>query len=1205
MNNTSSELWLDCINALPEQTAAITSSSVLTVVSAGAGTGKTETLARRVAWVLATDKDCTVEQILVLTFTEKAAREMQDRIKGTIAEWNAKHGAEAGHLVKALAYIEDASISTIHAFAMKVIRESGLLLDIDPSASIVSAAREDIWWKELSDTLSEMSAERLRLYLSDEWYARAKALFSNERYTDFINYYSAEELSKLSKDASEKLGSYNRTPDDLWNQSDENLLEDIDSLLPKIQEIWNMWMRYIYPKLLEDNLLGATGETEVKLSALYGKYAETKYTHELGRAFASELTEDALSSLGRIAKKTKELLGDMLEMPLKDWRDTVKHTVRMAQPPKDAEKELVYLLNKTAAIGWQCWDSIRQNEGVLSMNDLIRYGGQALKMSKAYQDRFRYILVDEFQDTDALQNELIMSVWNEGKNSLFLVGDLKQSIYRFRHADLSIFQKYISLARSCTDGRYKYITLDKSFRTRGALLDKFNTLFSYMWEDGLIKGSGMLYESLKGPDSVEWWNKRNSEIPAPVFEAMLGVAERREYTNANGDVKDKKELVAETRSRLYGALAERLKEMHSGTSVWDKKNREFKACEWRDFAVLVPTRTLYPVLERAFEAAEIPYVLCTPKDYFSRGEVTDIINLVSLLADISNPAAMAGWIVSPFCSIDSKEAYRLISDAAKSAEIGQPIPLSDIVEKEQPDAFAKIVYMRRVAQFKGVSHAILEILKDPAYLKSYDKEQRKKVNANIFRLAEIAREYESSQGHSIFGCAEYLSYAVSNAIQKEEPEVSDEKNDAVNVLTIHASKGLEYPIVVLGGTEAGKPRTKRFGISLNYGIAPKKIPPFIAENGAESATCIGLWSDEQDITAETAEKERLWYVAATRAREKLLMCAVVNLNDKSGEVSVPDNSFIGHAIASDAHSAGLLSAGYVRLDSDEPVFRGKPGISSEVNGTVLSLKTVSPAKLQRLSASAYAMLRWCPSAYRTAYRQGIEMKWESVGTESYGSAEFGSLAHHILSRWDFDPAKLDSLLPDKKSKKYFGALERIPLELRKVFKSERSISELREMLENYAASAEGKFLRESLSDGENGIVMRETPFRVFDRGLILVGATDIFWEEERIINLRDWKTTPESSAPSKYYEEQLLFYAFCLWKYRHEKGLPDIPISIGINYLRSESSNMQSRILSEEEIIKTGEAIHCAAVDGLALSSAQICAKCHICPWRGACLKSF
>ena len=109
-DDRSPQLWLSCIEGLPEQNAAATSSAALTVVSAGAGTGKTETLAKRFAWLLATDKGCTVDQILVLTFTEKAAREMQERIKSTIVSWRDKNPAKAGHLQKALTYIYDASI---------------------------------------------------------------------------------------------------------------------------------------------------------------------------------------------------------------------------------------------------------------------------------------------------------------------------------------------------------------------------------------------------------------------------------------------------------------------------------------------------------------------------------------------------------------------------------------------------------------------------------------------------------------------------------------------------------------------------------------------------------------------------------------------------------------------------------------------------------------------------------------------------------------------------------------------------------------------------------------------------------------------------------------------------------------------------------------------------------------------------------------
>lgn len=1208
-DDRSLQLWLSCIEGLPEQNAAATSTAALTVVSAGAGTGKTETLAKRFTWLLATDKDCTVDQILVLTFTEKAAREMQERIKGTIVSWRDKNPVQSGHLQKALTYIDDASISTIHAFAMKVIRESGLLLDVDPSSSIVSPAGEDVWWKEFSDTLSEMSLSRIRSILSDDWCQRAEELFSDELYSDFINCYSAEGLAELSKSASEKWGSFNRTPCDLWNQSNDELLKDIESLEPQIQEIWSLWMEEIYPALIAD-LSCSDKETETKLTLLYHKYADLAYSFDNARSFADELINDALAKLTKISKNNAEALSGQLCCPLKQWRDDNAKLVKKASVPGADECRILSLLNRTAALGWQCWESIRKNEGSLSMNDLIKYAGQALKMSSAYSNKFRHILVDEFQDTDALQNELLKSIWNESENTLFLVGDLKQSIYRFRHADLSIFQSYIAKARSCSDGRYQYITLDKSFRTRNVLLQKFNCIFADIWRGGLVRGSEMLYEPLAGPADVEWWQKRNEESHTPELEALFGVIERVDNKKSDSG-KAKYEAVADTRLRLFKKLAEKIARIQAEARIWQKKEKEFRPCRFSDFALLVPTRTSYPVIERAFNAAGIPYVLCTAKDYFSRGEVTDIINLVALLADCRSPLALAGWLVSPFSGVDSHEAYELIEEAASRTQGREAMPLAEVIAEKNPQSFARIIRLKRVAEFRGVSNAILEILKTPEYLKFFEEDQRKKINANIYRLAEIAEEYEFSQGHSISGCAEYLNYAVNQAIQKEEPDVSDEQADAVNVITIHSSKGLEYPIVILSGTETARSKAPRFCISLRYGITVKKIPTALSANGSDEETTAGIWSENAESEEELAEKERLWYVAATRAREKLILCATVKSDNLTlGPNIFHEDSFISHIWRlqnQNQHTnKNLLAADWVRIPKGELQWSKKDKCKDFPPKGELKLTVISPAKLQRLSASAYAMLDWCPLAYRTSYRQGMPMKWESQEGDNIGSAELGSLAHHILSRWDFNPDTLNLILPQTNSLDHYHRAETaIPLELRTVYRSEKTREFIRNILRSYLNREEGAFIRNCFSKGENNIIFRETPFRVYDRGLILVGATDILWENDGIINIRDWKTTPESCAPSKYYESQLNFYAFALWKYRKDKGLAALPISIGINYLREEDDNIKIRILSEEEIVKTGESIHCAAVDGLAGSYEKNCAKCHICPWKNACSKRF
>lgn len=155
-------------SARPEQQQAIRSQEPLVVVSAGAGTGKTHTLAMRFAWLLAVDPACTVEQILTLTFSEAASREMLERIRATLQKWYRQEPKKLAHLKDAIMRIDEAYISTIHSFSMRVIRESGLSLDLDPAAGLASAPFESSFWDDYTQTLDTIALDRLSALLDGE-----------------------------------------------------------------------------------------------------------------------------------------------------------------------------------------------------------------------------------------------------------------------------------------------------------------------------------------------------------------------------------------------------------------------------------------------------------------------------------------------------------------------------------------------------------------------------------------------------------------------------------------------------------------------------------------------------------------------------------------------------------------------------------------------------------------------------------------------------------------------------------------------------------------------------------------------------------------------------------------------------------------------------------------------------------------------------
>ncbi|MCE5202499.1 MAG: UvrD-helicase domain-containing protein [Synergistaceae bacterium] len=1198
--------WCDAITGLPEQMDAITSTASLTVVSAGAGTGKTQTLSQRFAWLLANDPECRVDQILVLTFTEKAAREMQSRIRETIIDWHRCYPEELSHLSVSIRFIEDAYISTIHSFAMKIIRESGLVLNLDPEAVIVPAPKEEVWWNDFSSALGSVSEVQLLSLLSDEWKARAEELFADENFSDFVNSYSPAKLAEAAKDAAETLGSCGRNPEDLWDQSMELLLQDVAEKQGIFRGIWDLWQENVFPAVREF-LYSKPDKSFEKLRDIAIEFSGKEPTNENIEEFARLLLFEGLAKLPGNSKQ-KAAIEDALQSKLKSWRDDTAKDVLMATIPSERENVLLSLLNRTCSIGWQCWESLRHRDGILSHNDLIRYAGDVLLKTPEYGTKFRHILIDEFQDTDGLQDNLIRALWREGVNTLFVVGDLKQSIYRFRHADLSIFQRYIDMAKQSEDKYYKYITLDKSFRTRNALIERFNSIFGEIWKRGLEEGTSMIYEPLAGPVSVPWWERRNEEVIEPVMEVLLSI-ETREFDPSRKNNKwASVEKKADIRIRLFKELAAKITEMHeNGVKVWDKTIKEeykFRSVRWKDIAVLVPTRTLYPVLERAFESSGVPYVLCTSKDYFSRGEVADIINLISLLAEPENPLYLAGWLASPFSGVEPDDVQKYILSADRIRRTMEPISLADVLRAEAPAVWEGIMRLKKFAELRGVGDAILEIQKTPAYLKAFDPEQRRRVNANLSSLADLAAEYEMSQGSTLLGCAEYLQFAVSEARQKEEPDVTDEDQDAVNILTIHSSKGLEYPIVAVAGIEDAVRLSAGINISVRYGVVTSKLPDFMMEaEEKEVRTVSGTWYAEKEKKSALAEKERLWYVAVTRARDRLLLCGTAYRDGRTCDILPPDEtSFLGQVTAANGSERKMCDIVYFER-GEESTFPYKKAKVREEGNILLKLKTVSPAKLARISASAYAMLSWCPTAYRIAYRQGRDMQWTLKGGEGSSGAEFGSLAHWILSRWDFKEETIPLWLPQSDSPYFESALRKVPFDLRHEFKSNKTRRELGAILGEYALSTEGTSLAGLMVGPGSKLIMRETPFRVQDGDLLLVGATDIFWEDINGIHVRDWKTTSEEIAPSEYYVRQLLFYCYAIWKFRQKGKIETASIEAAINYLRPSGSKKEPIFLTTDRFNEEGSRIHKAAEAALSGKFIKNNEHCGTCPWRAYCGK--
>ena len=207
---------------------------------------------------------------------------------------------------------------------------------------------------------------------------------------------------------------------------------------------------------------------------------------------------------------------------------------------------------------------------------------------------------------------------------------------------------------------------------------------------------------------------------------------------------------------------------------------------------------------------------------------------------------------------------------------------------------------------------------------------------------------------SLAGCADYLSFAVNTSVRKEEPDITDENQDSVKVLTIHTSKGLEYPVTLVAGAEAHGTKTKSIGISSRYGVVMQKIPEaFCSHEPSEEKTVSGAWFADREAEAEKSEKERLWYVAATRTRDKLLLCGTAKTAKGEKIPTLHEESFLGKVVSLKEKLQEDFAVKYIDKNAKKSEAANFGAEESE-EGKVLELKTVSPAKLARLSASAYS-----------------------------------------------------------------------------------------------------------------------------------------------------------------------------------------------------------------------------------------------------------
>ncbi|MBQ3446412.1 MAG: UvrD-helicase domain-containing protein, partial [Synergistaceae bacterium] len=486
------------------QRDAITADDDKITVEAGAGTGKTWVLSGRYARLLLENSDLLPNNILTLTYTEAAAGEMKHRIEERLRQ-ELEGSDDYDRKREILEGMSDSWISTIHSFAARQIRESGLSLDIDPKASVITPQQEQDFWNSVREATEFARLQALaRSYRNTRLESVAKSLDGDEYFSAAVAKWGADKLSHFAASAAELHASSGRSWEDMlgWVENDtlitsaRALVERIT--LPEWEKVWGIFSSI--PPLPNPKTKGPESVGVIfnqLLESFRGRTPDKGTIYD----FYAKITQ-AKSTGGNPFTALKEYLGGQT---FAQWRDSQPQAiVEASQGFYDdftyQELRMRKTLLKFCATAWGIWDIMKSRRGLLSFSDMILHAKRAIT-SGGGSRKFSHILVDEFQDTDPLQYAMINSLVDDTK--FFAVGDPKQSIYKFRHADPSLFARTIRESD-------KRITLGVSFRTRKTLLGKINRLFSAIWADGLGQSqamSGLKYESL---DPVSDTPERNS-----------------------------------------------------------------------------------------------------------------------------------------------------------------------------------------------------------------------------------------------------------------------------------------------------------------------------------------------------------------------------------------------------------------------------------------------------------------------------------------------------------------------------------------------------------------------------------------------------------------------------------------------------------------------------------------------------------------------
>lgn len=903
-----------------EQEKAIKTKDCNLLVSAGAGSGKTAVLVERIVNMVINDK-VDITNILVVTFTNAAASEMKERILNKLYE-RLDENPENIWLQQQVINMGNANITTIHSFCLGVIKQYYYEIGIEPNLKIANEIDNQLMKYEI---LNEMFDEEYQLENADKEFINLLEMFDekNEKdnlkeiilkiYNFVINQPFKEKVyAQLLKGIDTScLSDFENT---IWGKEYINqtiytikkIIEQHDIILDILSDDDKQIEFYENSKNKAIKLLNIENKKWDEVILLLNSYTLDRRVQM--RGYDDNTKEIVSAHWDNIKKMQKDISCNMFE------KDILKQS-------EVNKKEIEYLIKMVENFDTR-FKAKKEKNKVIDFNDFEHYALQILlsysksgeivpsNVAKEYRKKFVEILIDEYQDSNYIQDYIltVISKCDEGQPNIFMVGDVKQSIYKFRGAKPEIFlQKYYTYTCDM-DSKYKKINLYKNFRSTEEILEYINYIFSKI----MTKEVGQLDYTT---EEFLNYGAQYADIETNNSKIEIDVIDLAESAETEIEEEETEEIKSENIEYEAQYIANRIQQLISDKyQVLDKKTREYRNVKYSDIVILLrSTKGTATVFNQVFKENHIPIYIDNMVGYLDELEVTEVLGFLQIIDNPYQDIPLISVLKSPFGNFDDNELAQIRQYDTTGYFYTAMQKVSTINEKVN-DFLIKLNKYMQDAKLLTVSHLIWNIYEDYKYIeymrkyKDYDNKK-----ANLILLFERARQFEESSYKGLFNFINFIFKIKDNNQDMGSATILGENDDVVRLMSIHKSKGLEFPVVFLSNTDRKfnfKDLSSKMLIDQQLLIGNEIIDLEKRISYSSIFKKVIAKKMKQDIVAE---EMRMLYVALTRAKEKLIITGVSKDIDKTilkSTTSITDNltsylSLMFNAIFSNSYTKNL------------------------------------------------------------------------------------------------------------------------------------------------------------------------------------------------------------------------------------------------------------------------------------------------------------